>query len=322
MNPDHDQVAPQSGNVTKIALTSRSHRTEKRWWDGFAVDGIRWRRFIDWAVMHVPAAFHPVLLWIGSVVFFFVAAPARESVVKNLNAIFPHSRRLGNYFRTLLVFANFGWMLADSASHRLRRAPFVFELQGEEFLDRLGAAEGAIVLTAHMGNYDLGAAMFDKRFHRQLRIVRASEPDSLSAQHMAVAFQQSGNVKVDYSDNGTALAFDLLNALRAGEIISIQGDRVVNELARAPVLFFGRNVTFPTGPFVLSLVSGAPIFPLFVVRTGRRKYKVVAYEPIVVNQNVESRDQQISHAMEQWSAVLEEIVRRNWSQWYGFKPLL
>jgi len=296
-------------------------RATRRWWDGFAVQGIQWRRFIDWAIRNVPSSFHPGLIWIGAVLFFFIAAPARRSVVRHLALVLPRSGRVANRFRAIRVFANFGWMLTDAAVQRLLHSPFQFELEGENFLERLGAGGGAIVLTAHMGNYDLGAAMFAKKFNRQLRMVRAPEPDALTARHVDVAFQQTGAVKVDYSDNGTALAFDLLNALRDREIISIQGDRVVGELARAPVQFFGRNVLLPTGPFVLSLASEAPIYPLFIIRTGFRRYKVVAYEPIVVTRSVRSRDQEIAGAMAQWSGLLEEVVRRNWSQWYAFKPL-
>src|SRR5205085_10523186 len=108
------------------------------------------------------------------------------------------------------------------------------------FLDQLAAARSGIVLTAHMGNYDLGAGLFAEKFHRRIRMVRAPEPDALAARHVDLALQQSsaGAVKIGYSSDGTSLAFDLLNALRGGEIISIQGDRVTGEVARASVKFF------------------------------------------------------------------------------------
>src|SRR5260370_6424482 len=151
---------------------------------------------------------------------------------------------------------------------------------------------GGIVRTAHRGNYDLGAALFGERFDRQIRMVRAPEPDALAAQHVDLALQQSsaGAVKVGYSDDGTSLAFDLLNALRRGEIISIQGDRVVGVVGRAPAKLFGREVFLPNGPFVLSIVSETPIYPLFIVRIGYRKYKIIAREPIACSRYAVPRD--------------------------------
>ncbi len=295
----------------------------RRWWHEFAVQGILWRRFIDWAVVNVPAPLHRPLIWVSTFVFFFIAAPARKAVLRHLRIVLPDSSRRVNYLRTFRIFANFGWMLTDAALYRLRKPRFNYELDGEKFLRDLASAQGAIVLTAHMGNYDLGAALFAEKFERQIRVVRAPEPDALAAQHVDLSLQQSsaGGVKVDYSSDGTSLAFDLLNALRTGEIISIQGDRVIGEVARSAVTFFGREVLLPTGPFVLSLVSGAPIYPLFMVRAGYRKYRIIARPPITCSRNGRSREAEIADAMQRWSQVLEENVRRYWPQWYAFTPI-
>ena len=296
---------------------------ERHWWHSFAVHGIFWRRFVDWGVRNLPTILHRPLIWIAAFLFFFVAAPARKSVLRNLSLIRPASWRLMNYLRVLRVFTNFGWSLTDAAAYRMSKARFKYELEGARFLDQLTAARGGVVLTAHMGNYDLGAALFAEKFHRQIQMVRAPEPDALAAQHLDLALQQSsaGAVKVGYSSDGTTLAFDLLNALRSGEIISIQGDRVVGEVARAPVKFFNREILLPNGPFVLSLASETPIYPLFIVRTGYRKYKIIAREPIVSFRNAASRDEVIADAMQNWARVLEEVVGCYWPQWFAFTPL-
>lgn len=295
----------------------------RRWRDGFAVHGVFWRRCVDRIILNVPAVFHPILIWVSTLFFFFYAAPARKTAMRHLAVVLPGSSRLANYLRTFLNFYNFAWTLTDSAVHRLLRSPFSYELEGERFLAQLAAAKGAIVLTAHMGNYDLGAALFAKKFQRQIRMVRAPEPDRLSAQHVDLALQQSGAgaLKVDYSDDGTAIAFDLLNALRNGEIISIQGDRVVGDVAREPLKLFGQEAFLPTGPFVLSLVAETPIYPLFIVRIGYRKYKIIAREPIICGKNGRSREEKLSEAMQSWSRVLEENIRDHWSQWFAFTPV-
>ena len=296
---------------------------ERHWWHSFAVHGIFWRRFVDWGVRNLPTILYRPLIWIAAFLFFFVAAPARKSVLRNLSLIRPASWRLMNCLRVLRVFTNFGWSLTDAAAYRMSKARFKYELEGARFLDQLTAARGGVVLTAHMGNYDLGAALFAEKFHRQIQMVRAPEPDALAAQHLDLALQQSsaGAVKVGYSSDGTTLAFDLLNALRSGEIISIQGDRVVGEVARAPVKFFNREILLPNGPFVLSLASETPIYPLFIVRTGYRKYKIIAREPIVSFRNAASRDEVIADAMQNWARVLEEVVSCYWPQWFAFTPL-
>jgi len=263
------------------------------------------------------------LIWLGALVFFFAAAPARKALLRNLRVVLPGSPRVRNYLRVIRVFANFGWSLTDAAVYRIRKKRFRYLLENENILHELAARKGAIVLTAHMGNYDLGAALFAQKFDRHIRMVRAPEPDALAAQHVDLALKQStaGAVKVGYSSDGAALAFDLLSALRNGEIISIQGDRVVGEVARAPIKFFAREVFLPNGPFVLSLVAETPIYPLFIVRIGYRKYKIIAREPIVCGRNGNSREENIAAAMQQWSRTLEGIVREYWPQWFAFTAM-
>jgi phosphatidylinositol dimannoside acyltransferase len=289
----------------------------------FAVKGVFWRRMIDWSVNHVPTILHRPFVWVAASLFLFIANPARKALLRNLCLAMPDSWRIANYFRVVHVFANFGWSLTDSAAYRLKKGRFRYELENGRFLDQLAAGKGAIVLTAHIGNYDLGAALFAERFHRKLKMVRAPEPDARAAQHVDLALQQStlGAVRIGYSSDGSSLAFDLLNDVRNGEIICIQGDRVVGDVARAPVRFFGRRVVLPNGPFVLSLVSKTPIYPLFIVRTGYRKYKIVAREPIACSRSSGARDQVIAQAMQNWARVLEEIVGEYWPQWFAFAPL-
>jgi len=290
----------------------------------FVVENVFWRKVIDWSVAHVPAIFHRPLIWLAAFVFFFVAAPARKALLRNLRVIRPRSWRAANYLRVIRVFGNFGWSLTDTAAYRILKAPFRYELEGTRFLEQLASAKNGIVLTAHMGSYDLAAALFSQKFHRVIRMVRAPESDPRSAEHVGLSLQQSsaGGVKVGYSDDGTALAFDLLNALRAGEIISIQGDRLIGDLSRAPVNFFRSEVSLPNGPFALSLVSETPIYPLFIVRTGYRKYKIVAREPINPFRGDGSRDQVIAEAMQRWAHILEEILQNYWPQWFAFTPLV
>ena len=126
----------------------------------FAVESFFWRRVIDWSVDHIPAIFHRPLIWIAAFVFFFIAAPARKALLRNLRLVLPRSWRALNYPRVIRVFANFGWSLTDSAAYRMSKARVRYEVEGTRLLERLTSSKGGIVLTAHMGNYDLGAALF------------------------------------------------------------------------------------------------------------------------------------------------------------------
>jgi lauroyl/myristoyl acyltransferase len=297
-------------------------RNLTNWTHRFAVRGVFWRQYLDWALFNVPFYFMPVLACFWTTFFFFFAAPARRAVLSNLAVILPGSTRLMNYLRAWRTLYNFAWTIAEGSHYKLNKSDFVYEIEGADALERLAAAKSAIVLTAHMGNYDLGAALFAEKFRREIRMLRAPEPDRLTARHLDETLEKTGSgaVRVDYTTNTASHSFDLLQALRADEIVSIQGDRVVAGTACAPAKLFGREANLPTGPFILSQVAEVPIYPLFIVRVGYRHYKIIVREPIVCERSGTTRDENIGAALEQWSAILQEVITNHWDQWFAFVP--
>jgi lauroyl/myristoyl acyltransferase len=288
----------------------------------FAVRGVFWRHYLDWAVVNLPFYFYPVPLVFFTIFFFFFAAPARRAIVANLAVVLPGSSRAMNYLRAFRTIYNFAWTISEAAIARLLKEEFSYEIIGAEWLEELGAAPGAIVLTAHMGSYDLGAALFAEKFHREIRVVRAPEPDQRTAQHLSTSFEKAGAgaVKVDYNTAGALLSFDLLKALRDGEIVSIQGDRAEGQVAQVTAQLFGRDAPLPNGPFVLGLVARVPIYPLFIARTGCRSYRIIVREPIRLEATGD-REQDIARGVCQWCAVLQEIIASHWQQWFAFTPI-
>ena len=297
--------------------------TNSSWIRRFAVRGVFWRQYLDWAIINLPFYALPVLLSFWTAFFFFFAAPARRAIVANLAIILPHSSRAMNYLRGFRTLFNFAWTISEATIYKLNKEEFAYEIIGAEWLDQLAAAQGAILLTAHMGNYDLGAALFAQKFNREIRMVRAPEPDSQTAQHLSASLEKTGEgaVKVDYSSAGASLSFDLLSAIRRGEIVSIQGDRVDGEVAQIRTPLFGREVRLPSGPFVLALVAGVPIFPLFVARAGYRRYQIIVREPISVVRSGSDRAEDITGAVAKWSLVLEKMIAERWDQWFAFAPI-
>ncbi len=295
----------------------------RHWFRHFAVRGVFWRRYLDFGQTDVPFYLRAIMMVTWTTFFFFFAAPARRALLSNLAVILPGSSRLTNYARAWLTLFNFAWTISDAADHKIARTEFAYAVEGGENLERLAAGPGAILLTAHMGSYDLGAALFADRYHRELRMVRAPEADEKTAEHVDASLAQAtaGAVKVAYNTAGMALPFDLLNALRAGEIVSILGDRATAGISARETRLFGEVVKLPDGPFTLALVAQVPIYPVFVLRTSFHHYKIIAGEPFYCRRTEASRDAAIDAALAIWCRKLEEVIRPNWAQWFSLVPL-
>jgi len=152
--------------------------------------------------------------------------------------------------------------------------------------------------------------------------VRAPEHDPETHAYALELQKKFGErLKVHYNVSPETLAFDLVAALGRGEIVAIQGDRALPGVTSRPTPLFGASVELPAGPFALAMAARAEIFPLFIMRAGRRRYRVVAAAPISCNRSQESKEIVISAAMAEWARVLESTIRENWDQWFTFEAL-
>ena len=68
------------------------------------------------------------------------------------------------------------------------------------------------------------------------------------------------------------------------------------------------------------MATQAPIFPLFVMRTGRRRYCLLTREPIQLVRTSRDRDEDIRRGVDEWVRALETAIRRGWQQWFAFEP--
>ena len=98
----------------------------------------------------------------------------------------------------------------------------------------------------------------------------------------------------------------------------MQGDRDVSGTGRT-LPFFGRSASFPVGPFRLAPVSGAPIFPVFVLQEDDGRYRTIVEEPIrVPNARGEEGEAAVTAALARFVASMERTIRAYPTQWYLF----
>lgn len=287
----------------------------------FHTHGLFWRRALRWSVLNLPLWVEPTALSTWAVLFLLWGS-GRRGVMSNLKAILPRSTAVGNFFRAYRVFWNFANVIADNVRFKELRVGPDWEFTGSEHFEDLQSREGgAIILTAHMGSYDLGAHLFAEISRRPLVMVRAPETDPETRRYEEELHERTGTdaLKIDFSTRASELALDLLHALQRGEIIAIQGDRVTPGISTLPATLFGKRALFPAGPFALAMAARVPVYPLFIVRLGRRRYRLVVGKPFEV-QRTSDRAESFERALAEWTRELESVVHKAWFQWFAFQP--
>jgi lauroyl/myristoyl acyltransferase len=94
----------------------------------------------------------------------------------------------------------------------------------------------------------------------------------------------------------------------------VQGDRVMPGQKGSKVPFLHGHLLLPNGSVKLAMASGAPIIPVFAIRTGSGRIRIHV-EPAII---VDASDGAADAAMRQFASVLEKYVTAYPEQWLLF----
>ena len=282
-------------------------------------------RFLHHALRVVPWFLEPVLIAGWTFLFFLIAKNQRLAVAANLRALHPGWTAWRARIGAWQVFWNFALTFVDGLRCETNTGGVDWVVEGLASLEDLSnREEGCIILTAHMGNYDLAAPMFASKFNRTLYTVRAPErePETqrLREDELKAKEARYPNFRSLYNKEGNLLGVELARLLREGNLVAVQGDRVIFDVSPMDVeVEPGLFMRLPKGPLFLARATDAPCFPLFIMRDGWRRYRVVVFPKIELPPRKRGADDE---AAKIWAATILQVVREHWQQWYVFEPLV
>lgn len=187
---------------------------------------------------------------------------------------------------------------------------FVDSSRAVETYNRLLAeGKGLISMTAHIGNWELLAGIFGLKGYKGAVLARRIYYEPYNA--WVVGLRQSMNVPTLYRDDSSR---EILKRLAAGEIIGLLPDQDIDSLKGTFVPFFGKPAYTPVAPARISLSTGAPMLPNFLIREGVSRYKLVVGEVIRPESGLD-REAAVQRMTENWMAQFEKVIRQYPGQW-------
>ena len=243
------------------------------------------------------------------------SAKDREAVETNLALVLGAHPPVGSPL-VREVFRNFGRYLVEFFTfHRIQEP--VIQLEGCEALhSATQRGRGALVLTGHVGNWEIGAAVL-----RRLGFaINAVALPHVHAGMDRLFNRQRERCGVTVIPLGTHAARRSLESLRRGQLLGILCDREFADHG-ITVSFCGRDVTFPRGPAVMSARSQSPAVPTFLIREGRYAFRLYCEAPIWPPKLPISEDG-IRTLTQQYAAAFERYVKRFPTQWLMFEPVV
>jgi KDO2-lipid IV(A) lauroyltransferase len=217
------------------------------------------------------------------------------------------------------MYAQFAHCLTETMEcYGPRPRPIRFDLPADDLIaTALSGGRGAVLVTGHIGNWDVAARRL-REYNQPINLVMAREANSTTQDYVRDMRERAG-VRVIYSDSSVFSALNMIRALRQNEIVAIQLDRMLSLGGARTVPFFGVPTLFPSGPFVLARLAGAPLIPVFIPRIDPRHYAVRFGSRLVLSR--ESRDaHSLDRAMRAVIGEFEAAIREFPSQWFQFAP--
>jgi KDO2-lipid IV(A) lauroyltransferase len=177
----------------------------------------------------------------------------------------------------------------------------------------IAAERGALVLTGHVGNFELLAYAHGLLGH-PITLVHRSMRNPLVDRLIGDFRSRAGTVSLPKS----AAARSALRALRRHQTVAIPADQ--NQVRRMGVFadFFGLAACTTPGPARLAMHTEAPIFPVFLIREGEtERHRIVVLPPVELAESGDIERDIVTNT-ERCNAVLEQILREYPEQWIWF----
>ncbi|MBF0122916.1 MAG: lysophospholipid acyltransferase family protein [Candidatus Omnitrophica bacterium] len=241
----------------------------------------------------------------------------REAVMRNLRQITRSEEGLWEKARS--VFQNFGVYLIDFFfMYKTVNQKFIEEnvvIKGWDNFEKAHArGKGVIILTAHIGNWEMGAALLGRLGHSLMAVALPHKERRVNE----LFNRQRQNYGVTVIPVNTAVR-RCIEALKKNKCVALLGDRDFGTFGE-PLPFFGRPTLIPKGASFFSLKTGAAILPSFVIPQGDGTYELSFGEAILPPERTSGDDQAaMLDLMKRSVGAIEEKIRANPTHWLMFR---
>lgn len=246
----------------------------------------------------------------------------RQAVYHNLKKIIPPSladaANLAGMTRE--VFRNFGKYLVEFLRmERMVNEDFIARRVKIENIDRvaqaLKAGKGGIIVTAHIGNWELGAVLLGMRYPLMAVALPHKERPVNDLFNRQREFKGITVVPTNIAVR------KCMEHLKNNKIVAIVADRDFTVKGGELMDFLGHKALIPKGAAMFSQRTGAPILPTFLIREPDDTFRLSILEPMFPagDDPGVSEEEAVRAIMRRYLAVIEEQIRRYPAQWLLFR---
>lgn len=273
---------------------------------------------------------YKVAVFLSDIHYIF-ADKDRAAVKANLKAIFPEKTDREIQQIRIKMFRNFAKYLVDFFRYEKIDKEYIknnLKVENPHYLKQaLSSGKGVIILSAHIGNWELGAVVISILGY-DLWVV-ALEHKYKKINDFFNAQRKSKGIKVIPFNRAVRQS---INILKDNRLLALVGDRDFTKEGGIVINFFGKATSFPKGPAALSLKTGAVIIPGFMIRNEDDSFTLKIHPPInsilreEKSQSSDSKnsfskmsEKDLQELTKRYTIIIEDYIKKYPDQWYMFR---
>jgi KDO2-lipid IV(A) lauroyltransferase len=249
-----------------------------------------------------------------SFVFFYLIPIRKDVVISNLKKAFPEKSEQEIKKIAFENYVSIGITFMEIMAFRKMSAKEITELVDvnnlELALEKVNAGNGTILLTAHFGNWELGALFMGLALNKQIDVLVKPQRNKLVAKWMSEVREKFGNKEVPLGISIRALYKTLIN----GGVIGIVGDQRGKKEDGVIVNFFNQPTTTFKGFAALGIKNKVPTVLVFSLRLPNGKFRIDIDE-INYDNLTGTLEEQIKELNQRYISKLEAVIREHPEQW-------
>ncbi|MBF0386038.1 MAG: lysophospholipid acyltransferase family protein [Candidatus Omnitrophica bacterium] len=239
----------------------------------------------------------------------------RRAVRNNLRQILGTGVNL--YYPVKDVFRNFGIYIVEFLKMRKTYdAAFLksnVKCENVHYLDEaLRRGRGGIIVTAHIGNWELGAA-FMSLLGYPLNVVALPHKSGLVNEFFNKQRESKGLRVISTQDAPR----QCLKLLKENKILAIVAERDFTPEGEL-MDFLGRKAKIPKGAAFFAYKTKAAIIPAYLLREKEDKFILSIERPIYPDEALD-KESSVKDLMSRYVLSLERKIRENPTQWLMFR---
>ncbi len=211
-------------------------------------------------------------------------------------------------------FRNLGRLLGEiSQFPRFNRDHItsIVEYEGlENYLDAVAQSRGVILLTGHIGAWELSVFAHSIYGHPMSFLKRSV--DNPLVERLAESYRaRYGNRSIDKKGS----VREVLKTLKSGGVVGVLAD--LNSSREEGVFcdFFGVQACTTAGVATLAMRTGAVVLPGYLVWDEESRIHRLHFEPPVETINTGNQKEDVLVNTQRYTKVMESIIRRHPDQW-------